>query len=96
MTKEEKRIKILEFLGWTDLKKINFGALRGTSPEGIKNLIAPNPLTNLNAIADAEKKTGMQTTESSIDYFDNLNRISCPHFASSQQRSDALIKTLNN
>jgi hypothetical protein len=56
MTKEEQRIAILEYLGWTDLKKINFGALRGTSPDGGKNVIAPNPLTNSNVMREALKQ----------------------------------------
>lgn len=60
MTKEEQRIKILEFLGWTDLKRINFGCLRGTNPEGYKNSIAPNPLKNLHAIKQATKRLEYQ------------------------------------
>jgi len=52
MDSERKRIKILEFLGWTELTRKSklggFMALRGTSPEGKPNQIAPNPILNLN------------------------------------------------
>lgn len=54
MTLEKQRIKILEFLGWRDLHRKGF-ALRGTNPNGKENQIAPNPLTNLNVMYEAEK-----------------------------------------
>lgn len=59
MKSEDQRIAFLQYLGWTDLirdsKLGNYRALRGTSPEGKKNQIAPNPLTNLNVIHEARK-----------------------------------------
>jgi len=51
---EEARVKILEFMGWSDLNRDSklggFRALRGVSPEGIPNQVAPNPLTDLNCV----------------------------------------------
>lgn len=53
-----KREKLLEILGWTNLNRDSklggYRALRGTSPQGVKNQVAPNPLKNLNAIHEIE------------------------------------------
>jgi len=60
MKPEDQRIAFLEYLGWTDLNRDsklgNYRALRGTSPEGKKDQIAPNPLKDLNIIHKAEQK----------------------------------------
>lgn len=46
-------------MGWTNLNRfsrmLNYRALRGTSPDGKPNQIAPNPLFDLNIIHVAEK-----------------------------------------
>lgn len=59
MNHEDQRIAFLEYFGWTDLNREsrigNYRALRGTSPEGVKNQIAPNPLRDLNVINRAER-----------------------------------------
>ena len=111
MTKEEQRIKVLECLGWTKLKKINFGALRGTSPKGEKNSIAPNPLTNLNIIQEIKIKT-ITTLELRVKWINNLkdivslrmpkNKVGSPltndidlHFATCEEHVESLLKTLN-
>jgi hypothetical protein len=110
MTKEEKRIKILELLGWTNLKKTNFGALRGTCPKGMKNSIAPNPLKNLNVIQEVKIKT-ITTLELRVKWIGHLrdivslrmpkNKVGSPitndvdlHFATYEENIDALLKTL--
>ena len=111
MTKEEKRIKILELIGWTDLKRANFGSLRGTNPDGYKNIIAPNPFMNLNVIQHIKIKT-ITTLELRIKWINNLrdivslrmpkNKVGSPitndvdlHFATCEENIDALLKTLN-
>lgn len=59
MNNETIRTAILEFIGWTDLtRKGKFGeiALRGTSPEGKENQIAPNPVSSLDALHEIEAR----------------------------------------
>lgn len=59
LSDDELRIKVLELIGWTNFSRTGRrgedgpqGALRGTSPDGKPNRIAPNPVKNLNAIHD--------------------------------------------
>lgn len=50
---DEIRIKLLEFIGWTDLtrqRKFGVGAIKGTSPEGNKDQYAPNPCMSLDSM----------------------------------------------
>lgn len=51
MTILEKRIKLLEFMGWTDFNH-NGNCLRGTDKDGRKNQHCPNPFTNLNYVRE--------------------------------------------
>jgi hypothetical protein len=102
MKPKEQRIAILEFLGWTDLKKINFGALRGTSPTGEKNSIAPNPLTNLNIIHKVEEKipSNLRARYWSIICVLNSGKISLHGYfysthVSAAQKCEAILKTLD-
>jgi hypothetical protein len=95
MTKAEQRIKILEYLGWTNLKKINFGALRGTSPDGSKNVIAPNPLTNSNAMREALKQL---PSDKLITYTRVLIQMAVDRgfhhlLATAEQQAEAYLKT---
>jgi hypothetical protein len=53
MTTEEKRIKILEHLGWTELKRGEF-CLRGTTPNGEKRVIPPNYFKSLDSMRKLE------------------------------------------
>lgn len=62
MTPEKQRIAILTYMGWSNFSRLGRRgengpetALRGTSPEGIKGQLCPNPLTNLNYIHEVEK-----------------------------------------
>ncbi len=67
MKPEDQRIAFLEYLGWTNLNRDsklgNYRALRGTSPEGKKDQIAPNPLVDLNIIYNVYNisETALQT-----------------------------------
>lgn len=61
---------ILESKGWTELSRIGrrgedgpVGALRGTSPQGRKGQIAPNPLRSLNAMHEAVKVLDYEQAE---------------------------------
>ena len=103
MSKEEQRIWILTFLGWKDLhrdsKLNNFRALRGVSPCGKENQIAPNPFNNLNVVREAEllliKKGGMPTYEYYLEansQKEDVDWYGCT-FASAEQRIEAIIKT---
>lgn len=56
---DELRIKLLEFIGWKDLSRESkfgqFVALHGTSPEGKKKQIAPNPTVSLDSMSKVEQ-----------------------------------------
>lgn len=51
----------------------------------------PNYLHDLNTMHEAEK---LIMDESSITYFEHLNRISCPWHATAAQRAEAFLKTI--
>lgn len=77
MKTELQRIAILEHLGWTELSRTGrrgdngpMGALRGTTPEGVKGMIAPNPLTNLNVIREIEKTLKREQFAAYLDALD--------------------------
>lgn len=111
MTKENQRIAFLQHLGWTDLNRDsklgNYRALRGTSPSGVKNQIAPNPLKNLNVIHDVYNESDVATQ--TLWYInllnvvknrccENINRDSLKILAinaSPTERLEAYLKTLN-
>lgn len=69
MNEDQKRIKLLEILGWTDLKRVG-AAMRGTSPKGQKNALAPNPFKNLNVTDQIET-----VIEGSINCLDYIGKI---------------------
>lgn len=100
MTKENQRIEFLQHLGWTDLNRDsklgNYRALRGTSPSGVKNQIAPNPLKNLNVIHEAEKlldeQQWMGYTSILWKTCGDIRQDVC---ATAEQRLEAYLKTLN-
>lgn len=48
-TEDQKRIKLLEYFGWTNLKREQY-ALKGTSPFGEERKIPPNPLRSLDVV----------------------------------------------
>ena len=101
MSEEEKRIKILEFLGWSDFtrhsKMGTFMALRGTSPDGKKEQLAPNPLKNHNLVLEALRKL---TFHQQTDYSRLLMHIYTDYpmtnafLASTEDCVNALLKTL--
>lgn len=100
MNKENQRIAFLQHLGWTELNRDsklgNYRALRGISPSGVKNQIAPNPLTNLNVIHEAEKE--FLITEDQLDqYYCNLRDccVSTTWFAGCGERLEAFLRTFN-
>ena len=110
MTLEEQRIKLLEFLGWKDLKKIQLNALRGTSPERNKNTIAPNPLRSLNAI-QILKENIVKDLKTRVKWIGILrdivsrrmpkNKVGSPmtsdidlHFATCEEHVEALLRTI--
>lgn len=100
MKPEDQRIASLEYLGWTDLNRDsklgNYRALRGTSPDGKKDQIAPNPLKDLNIIHEAERVL-IEKSETNhgpdywVMYMDRLNTIICDHF---DEPKNADIETL--
>ena len=76
MKSEAQRIAFLQYLGWTELNRDsklgNYRALRGVSPDGKPNQIAPNPLLNLNIIHEAENTF---TLSQLVKYASNLESI---------------------
>jgi hypothetical protein len=76
MKPEEQRIAFLQYLGWTELNRDsklgNFRALRGTSPDGKTNQVAPNPLLDLNVIHEVEKQFSLPIL---VKYSANLKSI---------------------
>lgn len=54
-TDDDIRSAIASYDGWKDIKRVG-NLLRGTSPEGIKNLVVPNYVKDLNAIHAIEVK----------------------------------------
>ena len=99
MSPEKQRIAILESIGWTELKRINFNALRGTSPEGEEKRVAPNPLTNLNVMHKIIKSL---SAEDQVSFAHQLYHILGMHDhveieainADIEPRAEALLKTL--
>jgi hypothetical protein len=98
MKPEEQRIAFLEYLGWTklnrDSKLGNFRALRGISPDGKTNQVAPNPLLDLNVMHEAENNN-LKCDQLDL-YYCNL-RDCCDTttwFASASERLEAFLKTV--
>lgn len=104
MTPEKQRIAILTYMGWSNFSRLGRRgengpetALRGTSPEGIKGQLCPNPLTNLNYIHEVEKTLDMEQSASYITRLCNKaggwnEKAVC---ASSKVRIKSLLATLN-
>ncbi len=109
MTPGEQRIVILEFMGWTELTRGGRRgldgpvlALRGTSPEGIKGRLAPNPTMSLDSVRQAELKF-FKNHGSALDLFENLAKVmKVPNvsiglpFAEACQRAKALVLTIQS
>lgn len=101
MTQSEKRVRILEWQGWTELSTAGRrGAdgpvivMRGTNPSGEKNQIPPNHFTNLNAMAEAENR--LHTSSLQQTYAELLQKqIRWICYASASQRAEAFGLTLN-
>lgn len=107
MDEDAQRIAILSSMGWSELKRTGrrgddgpLGALRGTSPDGKRDQIAPNPLTNLNAIHEAEEWL-VANTRLAWQYYLNLGRNGgnfhqwSKIHATAPQRCEAFLRTLN-
>lgn len=103
MDNDKQRIAFLQYLGWTELNRDsklgNYRALRGTSPEGKKNQIAPNPLKDLNIIHNAEKVLPDLYLYRRFLYLvvleDPTNISNEPAFSTPTQRLEAFLKTVN-
>jgi hypothetical protein len=66
MNSDDQRTELLLLGGWTNLSRSGRRgtdgpvlALRGDSPEGKTNIIAPNPLMNEGAMRSLERKLGL-------------------------------------
>ena len=110
MTLEDQRINLLETLGWTDLKKINLKALRGTCPKGNKYTIAPNPVRSLDAIQRAKEVIvkDLKTRVKWIGFLKDIVSRRMPtnkvgshmtsdidlHFATCEEHTEALLRTI--
>lgn len=102
MTIDEKRIKILEYLGWTEVKRKG-GCLRGIDPDGVKDRIPPNHFTNLNAMYELEQLgTGNFVIEYERELIEVMihdpeqptARLPFLWMATAEQRAEAFAKTL--
>ncbi len=105
MNEVEVRKAIAIHMGWTDIKDPTLTtAMRGTSPNGEKNMIVPNYVKNLNAIHKVEERLSITQRDRYISYLyaicDKERRMAPISWlainATPIQKAEAIIKTLSN
>lgn len=103
MTNEEKRIKIAECCGWTQLQRDNpseFGGLKGDHPTKGIRCIPPYFPRDLNAMAEAEsflnseefEQYGKLLCEAAMVFTSDDSRNRAMVSASAETRANAFLK----
>ena len=97
MTQEEKRVKLLEWAGWTQIHNSWRGEKIGCIPNDSQKLPVPDPFSDLNACRELEK---ILTFHQETEYIANLMRaykdypMTKGFMASAEERAEAIGKTL--
>lgn len=96
MTQQEKRIKIAETCGWTDITDDGMGTI-GTDPQDGRREDIPDYFYDLNACHDMEKVV-LENAGSWVRYVKEIkvqsNLVGLPHFhLPAAQRAEAFVET---
>jgi len=108
LTREQKRIRIAEACGWTEISPCTccHGVSRGVPPFGVSSKHLPDYFGSLDAIAEARKSL---TPEQQFIYAKHLAKLTCEYLtnhqaifsnwmlcdATAEQHAEAFGKTLN-